>query len=125
LVPVTGGRAGLDAEGEAIADEIDELVTAESVTEAADERLKLVAETLGAAVEVYPGIPGRPSEMEISIKPLSASVEVDEAIKPETGSTSLAFIDREVGTAETAESVLADPEDQLDFIRPADLGTYL
>jgi hypothetical protein len=125
LVPVTGGRAGLDAEGEAIADEIDESVTEESVTEAADERLKLVAETLGAAVEVYPGIPGRPSEMEISIKPLSASAEVDEAIKPETGSTSLAFIDWEVGTAETAESVLADPANQLHSTPPDDLSTYL
>jgi hypothetical protein len=63
--------------------------------------------------------------MEISIKPLSASAEVDEAIKPETGSTSLAFIDWEVGTAETAESVLADPEGQLHSTPPDDLSTYL
>jgi len=94
---VTGGRAGLEAEGEATAEEIDEL----SSEEAAEDRVKLVTEADKAVVEVVP--PGAPRETEASMTPLSELVvEVDAEMKPDTGSTSLGSIDEVVGTAVAA-----------------------
>jgi hypothetical protein len=49
-VPVTGGKAGLEADGDATAEEITEEM-GESSEEAAEDRVKLVTEAMGAVVE--------------------------------------------------------------------------
>jgi hypothetical protein len=95
LAPVTGGRAGLEAEGKATTEELEE--TSREVMP--EERARLVTAADAAVVVVYP--PGTP--IEVSAMLLLAAVEAaEEAIKPETGSTALGLIDAIVGTADAA-----------------------
>jgi hypothetical protein len=95
LAPVTGGRAGLEAEGKATTEELEE--TSREVMP--EERARLVTAADAAVVVVYP--PGTPTE--VSAMLLLAAVEAaEEAIKPETGSTALGLIDAIVGTADAA-----------------------
>ena len=103
LAPVTGGRAGLEAEGKAITEELEE--TSRVVTP--EERAKLVTAADAAVVVVYP--PGTPIEVSTML-PLAAVEAVEEAMKPETGSTALGLIDAIVGTADAA---LLPPKYQL------------
>jgi hypothetical protein len=77
LAPVTGGRAGLEAEGKATTEELEE--TSREVMPEERARLVVSAMLLLAAVEA-----------------------AEEAIKPETGSTALGLIDAIVGTADAA-----------------------
>lgn len=106
LAPVAGGRAGLEAEGEATAEETDEIPR----DEAPEETAKLVTLAEAAVVVEYP--PGTPRE--VSMIPLSDVIEeADEAIKPETGSTALGLIEAVVGIAYAA---LLPPNHQLSVL---------
>lgn len=114
LVPVTGGRAGLEAEGAMTAEEAEEATTTEEAEdtlrdELVDERVRL---TLVADAEAGSAVVEEPREAEVSMMlPVSElGEEADEAIKPETGSTALGSIDEVVGMADTA---LVTPDDQL------------
>jgi hypothetical protein len=95
LAPVTGGRAGLEGEGKATTEELEE--TSRDVMP--EERAKLVTAADAAVVVVYP--PGTP--IEVSAMLLLAAVDAaEEAIKPDTGSTALGLIEAIVGTADVA-----------------------